>query len=146
MRRPGPGRRRRFRTGRRADNAAVPVGQPASLLAPALVLLVVLFMIPVVYSFYLGLTNLDAGRPDTRCTGTSLASHNLIRLLADHAVLAQSLWLTRIFILADRSSASCVIGLALAMLMQTAVTPLRDRCRSGIVIVAVDDAGRSPRG
>ena len=74
--------------------------QPASLLAPAFVLLIVLFLIPVVYSFYLGFTNLDAGRPDTRCTGASPASHNLSRLLADHAVLAPSLWLTRIFILA----------------------------------------------
>ncbi len=117
--------------GRRADKQRFQWGSLV-LLAPALVLLIVLFIIPVIYSFYLGFTNLELVGPnavDWHFTGLA----NVSRLLADH-VFSLSSWFTLVFILGSVAGV-VLIGLALAVLLQTAVTPLRILA-GGIVIIA----------
>ena len=121
---------------------AVPEGRPAdrerfqwgsiALLAPSMVLLIVLFIIPVVYAFYLGFTNLElVGVNAAYWHFTGLA--NLHQLLSDH-VFRSSVWLTLIFIVGSVVGV-VLIGLALAVLMQTALAPLRILA-GGIVIIA----------
>jgi len=117
--------------GRRADKERFQWGSLA-LLAPSLALLVVLFIIPVVYAFYLGFTNLQLVGPnavDWHFTGTA----NLHQLVSDQ-VFSYSVWLTLIFILGSVAGV-VLIGLALAMLLQTALAPLRILA-GGIVIIA----------
>jgi multiple sugar transport system permease protein len=102
------------------------------LLSPAVALLVILFVIPVAYSVYLGLTDLRLIGPQAvswHFTGTA----NLSRLGSD-TLFRQSLYLTAFFVVGS-ALGSVVIGLALAMLIQ--------RCRAwlrilvgGIVVVA----------
>ncbi len=117
--------------GRRHDAERFQWGSLA-LLAPAAALLVVLFIIPVVYAFYLGFTNLQLvgiNAVDWHFTG----AENLRRLAGDH-VFSYSVELTLVFI-AGSIVGVVVIGLALAMLMQVALAPLRILA-GGIVVVA----------
>jgi multiple sugar transport system permease protein len=127
----GAGHRPALPAGRRADAERFQWGSLA-LLAPSLALLVVLFIIPVVYAFYLGFTNLQLVGPNA-VTWHFTGAANLHRLVSD-TVFSTSVWLTLIFILGSVAGV-VVIGLALAMLIQNALAPLRILA-GGIVIIA----------
>jgi multiple sugar transport system permease protein len=117
--------------GRRADRQRFEWSSLA-LLAPALVLLIVLFLIPVVYSFYLGFTNLRLIGPQAvnwHFTGAD----NVHRLAADDT-FTTSIWLTVVFLVGSVVGA-VAIGLALAMLLERALAPLRILV-GGIVVIA----------
>jgi multiple sugar transport system permease protein len=89
------------------------------LLLPAAVLLVVLFLGPVVYSFYLGLTNLDLVGPTAlhyQFTGL-----DNIRTLLHDAVFHKSLYLTAFFVIGGGVIGATCVGLALAVAMQKAL-------------------------
>jgi multiple sugar transport system permease protein len=127
----GAGARPVLPTGRRADKDRFQWGS-LGLLAPSLALLIVLFIIPVIYAFYLGFTNLQLVGPnavDWHFTGLA----NVHQLLSD-TVFATSVWLTLLFIVGSVVGV-IIIGLALAMLLQTALAPLRILA-GGIVIIA----------
>lgn len=103
-------------TGRRLDRERFQWGS-LTLLLPAIALLVVLFLIPVGYAFFLGFTNLRLVGP------TALSYHftglaNLRQLGSDN-VFPQSIELTAIFV-AGSIVGTVVVGLALAMLMRSA--------------------------
>ena len=107
------------------------------LLLPAVVLLAVLFLGPVVYSFYLGLTNLTLIGPTSHhfsFTGTA----NLSRLIHD-PVFPKSLYLTAIFVVGSGVVGATVLGLVLALAMQRAV-----RAVSGVVGIIVTVAFMLP--
>ena len=108
--------------GRRLDRVRFQLSS-VPLLAPAVVLLVVVFLGPVIYSFYLGLTNLDLIGPTSihyQFTGTA----NLTQLVND-SVFRQSLYLTALFVLGSGVVGATGVGLALALLMRRAVGLLR---------------------
>jgi multiple sugar transport system permease protein len=118
-------------TGRRLDRERFQWGSLA-LIAPSLVLLIGLFLIPVGYAFYLGFTNLRLIGP------TSLHYHftgldNLHRLTSDN-VFPISLKVTVIFV-AGSVIGTVIVGLALAMLMRGAYG-LNRLIVGGAVIVA----------
>src|SRR5947209_14716126 len=118
-------------TGKRLDRERFQWGS-LGLLAPALALLVVLFLIPVAYAFYLGFTNLRLIGPTAlhyHFTGTA----NLTRLGND-TVFPKSLELTALFV-AGSVVGSVLVGLALAMLMRSAYGAMRILV-GGVVIVA----------
>lgn len=122
---------RQIPTGRRLDRERFQWGSLA-LLGPALALLVVLFLIPVGYAFYLGFTNLRLIGPTSlhyHFTGTA----NLTRLGHD-SVFPKSVELTALFVLGSVVG-SVLVGLALAMLMRSAYGVLRIIV-GGVVIVA----------
>ena len=115
--------------GRRLDKARFD-WTSVPLLVPAGALLAVLFLGPVVYSFYLGLTNIALIGPTSRhfsFTGTA----NLTRLIHD-PVFPKSLFVTAIFVVGSGVIGATVLGLVLALAMQRAVRPIR-----GIVGVIV---------
>ncbi|HTH99594.1 MAG TPA: sugar ABC transporter permease [Acidisoma sp.] len=88
------------------------------LLAPAGVLLAVLFLLPVAYAFYLGLTNaslIGVHAQHYWFTGGA----NLRRLWQDRTFW-HSLWLTAVFLFGSSILGVTVIGMALALLMQHA--------------------------
>lgn len=96
------------------------------LLLPAAVLLIGLFLGPIVYSFYLGLTNLKLVGPTAqnhRFTGLD----NIHRLI-DDGVFRESVYLTAIFVIGSGVLLTTVVGLALAVAMQKALV-----ATSGIV-------------
>jgi multiple sugar transport system permease protein len=89
------------------------------LLLPATALLIVLFLGPVVYSFYLGFTNLDLIGPTAlhyQWTGTT----NITQLLHD-TVFHQSLYLTVFFVVGSGLVGATGVGLILALAMQRAL-------------------------
>lgn len=111
-----PGQDREIPTGRRLDRERFQWGS-LTLLAPALLLLVVLFLIPVGYAFFLGFTNLRLVGP------TALSYHftglaNLRQLGSDN-VFPLSVELTAIFV-AGSIVGTVVVGLALSLLMRNA--------------------------
>jgi multiple sugar transport system permease protein len=92
-------------------------------LLPAIALLAVLFIVPVVYAIFLAFTNLQLLGPHAQSfnfTGTA----NLTRMLHD-SVFWHSLLLTAIFVIASGIVAQTALGMALALLMQRALPPLR---------------------
>lgn len=102
------------------------------LLSPAIVLLVVLFLIPAAYAFYLGFTNLHLIGPEAvrwHFTGTE----NLSRMASD-SVFGSSLVLTALFV-GGSVIGTVVIGLGLAMLLMRAPSWLRVVV-GGIVVIA----------
>jgi multiple sugar transport system permease protein len=129
-------------TGPRPGLPAPPAGKRAdrerfqwsslTLLAPSVFLLAVLFVIPVIYAFYLGFTNLELVGPNA-VTWHFTGTQNLHRLGSDPTFFL-SLRLTLIFIIGSIIGV-VVIGLALAVLLQTAVAPLRILV-GGIVVIA----------
>jgi multiple sugar transport system permease protein len=126
-----PGSRREIPTGRRLDRERFQWGS-ITLLLPALVLLVVLFLIPVGYAFFLGFTNLRLVGPTAlnyQFTGTA----NLHQL-ANDSVFPASVKLTAIFV-AGSVIGTVIVGLALAMLMRNAHGLIRVIV-GGVVIVA----------
>lgn len=88
------------------------------LLTPAALLLLLLFLAPVAYAFYLGLTNVTlAGIHAERYWFTGAA--NLRRLWPDTSFW-QSLWLTAVFLFGASVVGVTLVGLGLAVLMQHA--------------------------
>jgi multiple sugar transport system permease protein len=101
------------------------------LLTPAFLLLVVLFLIPVGYAVYLGLTNITLiGVNATSWSFTGLS--NLQRLVGDSTFLP-SVAITAIF-LGGSVVGVVVLGLGLALLLQRGYRPVRIVV-GGIVVV-----------
>ena len=103
------------------------------LLLPAALLLLVLFIAPVAYAFYLGLTNISLIGPTARHFRFTGAT-NLVRLVHDE-LFWRSLQLTAIFLLGSAVVGVTLVGMVLALLMQSAVAWLRITV-GAIVVVA----------
>lgn len=116
-----PGQGREIPTGRRLDRERFHWGS-LTLLLPALLLLVVLFLIPVGYAFFLGFTNLRLVGP-TALTYHFTGLANL-RQLGSDSVFPQSVELTAIFV-AGSVVGTVIVGLGLALLMRNANGPIR---------------------
>jgi multiple sugar transport system permease protein len=102
-------------------------------LTPALALLGLLFVFPVLYATYLGFTNLalvGSRSRDYSFTGIE----NVTRMLGDY-VFIKSSWLTLIFVVGSAIIGQSVLGMAIALLLRRAVVPVRLVVGS-IVIVA----------
>jgi multiple sugar transport system permease protein len=103
------------------------------LLAPAAVLLLVLFVGPVAFAFYLGLTNISLVGPTAlHYQFTGLV--NLRKLMNDE-VFWDSLRITGIFLAVSAIFGVTVVGMVLAVLIQHAVAWLRIAV-GAIVVVA----------
>ena len=92
-------------------------------LSPATLILFLLFLAPVGYSFYLGLTNLQLIGPNStnfRFTGT----FNIRAMLRDMEFY-HSLWVTMLFVVGSGAIGSTIGGLVLAMLIQVGTPFLR---------------------
>jgi multiple sugar transport system permease protein len=123
--------RQEIPTGRRLDHERFQWGS-LGLLLPALALLIVLFLIPVGYAFFLGFTNLRLVGPTSlnyQFTGTQ----NLHQLVND-TVFPKSVWLTAIFV-GGSVVGTVIVGLALALLMRSAYGIVRVIV-GGVVVVA----------
>jgi multiple sugar transport system permease protein len=86
-------------------------------MSPAGLLLLFLFVIPIGYSFYLGLTNLQLIGPNSihyRFTGLT----NIWAMFRDREFY-HSLWVTLLFVVGSGAVGSTIAGLALAMLIQS---------------------------
>ena len=117
--------------GRRLDTERLQWGSLV-LLFPAVALLVVLFLIPIGYSFYIGLTNLRLLGPTSihyQFTGLT----NVYQLARD-SLFPNSLELTALFVLGSVAG-TVVMGLVLAMLMQRSNTLVRIAV-GGVVVLA----------
>jgi multiple sugar transport system permease protein len=102
-------------------------------LTPALALLGLLFVFPVLYATYLGFTNLAlVGSRSRDYSFTGL--ENVTRMLGDY-VFVKSSWLTLIFVVGSAIIGQSVLGMAIALLLRRAVVPVRLIVGS-IVIVA----------
>jgi multiple sugar transport system permease protein len=91
-----------------------PIG--LALLLPAMLLVAVLFVAPICYAFYLGLTNITligATAINFRFTGSA----NIVRLFHDR-LFWESVKLTAIFIGCSSVIGSTTVGMALAVLMR----------------------------
>lgn len=102
------------------------------LLAPALGLLAVLFLVPLAFAIYLGLTNLTLLGPTSVHWGFS-GTTNLMRLKTDSEFWS-SLWTTTYFITGSIIGV-VVLGYVLASLLQRASTIMRVIV-GGIAVVA----------
>ena len=102
------------------------------LLTPALGLLAVLFLVPMAFAVYLGLTNLTLLGPTSIHWGYS-GMENLIRLKGDTEFWS-SLWTTAFFIIGSIAGV-VVLGYGLASLLMRATTWLRVVV-GGVVVVA----------
>lgn len=103
-----------------------------ALMTPAFGLLIVLFLIPMGYAVYLGLTNLTLIGPDAVKWGFT-GTQNLIRLKGDTEFWS-SLWVTGFFI-AGSIVGVIVVGYCLASLLMRA-RPLMRIIVGGIVVIA----------
>lgn len=103
-----------------------------ALLTPAFALLIVLFLIPMGYAIYLGLTNLTLVGPTAIHWGFT-GTQNLIRLKSDTEFWS-SLWVTGIFIVGSIVGV-IVVGYGLASLLMRA-KPWMRIVVGGIVVVA----------
>ena len=101
------------------------------LLSPALVLLLVLFLIPAVYAAYLGLTNLRLIGPQA-VNWTFTGPANLQRLASD-ATFSLSTWLTVLFVVGSVIGV-IVIALALSLLLQIATKTMQIAVGAVVVI------------
>ena len=126
--RAAPGPRRRSRTGAalRALRRMIP-------LAPAVVLLAVFLLGPIVYSLYGSLTNralsgYKAARPQL------VGLDNYAALLSDSTFL-KSVVLTAVFVLASAIIGQNVLGMLLAVLMRHCARPISSLV-GGLVVVA----------
>jgi multiple sugar transport system permease protein len=117
----------------RAEDSRTPVGPRLDkarmswtsipLLSPAFILLAVLFIGPVVFSIYLGFTNLQLVGPHSlyyQVTGTE----NLSRLVHD-TTFRQSIVLTLVFVLGSAVIGATVLGFVLALAMQSSLALIR---------------------
>ena len=90
-----------------------------AMLAPGLALMLVLFIGPVVYAFYIGFTNLAlVGSRSRDYSFTGL--ENFTRMLGDY-VFVKSSWLTIIFVVGSAIVGQTVLGMALAILLRNAL-------------------------
>ena len=118
-------------TGRRLDKERYQWGS-LGLLLPALALLAVLFLIPVGYAFYLGLTDLKLVGPTAlnyHFTGLS----NVRQLISD-TVFMESLGLTALFV-GGSVIGVVIVSLGLALLMRAANAFVRVMT-GGVVVTA----------
>ncbi len=102
------------------------------MLAPALALLGLLFIFPVLYACYLGFTNLElvgSRSHDYAFTGLE----NVTRMLNDY-VFVQSSWLTIVFVVGSAIIGQSVLGMALALLLRAAVPPIRVVVASIVIV------------
>lgn len=105
------------------------------MLAPALALLGLLFIFPVLYATYLGFTNLElVGSRSHDYSFTGL--ENVTRMLGDY-VFVQSTWLTVVFVVGSAIIGQSVLGMALALLLRKAVLPVRAVVGSVVIIAWV---------
>jgi multiple sugar transport system permease protein len=98
-------------------------GTSLLLIVPAAILLIGLFIYPVVYSMYLGFTNLQLIGPNSvhyRFTGWQ----NVQFLLSD-MVFYRSIWLTLIFVVGSGAIGTTILGLVMAIAFQNAVGIIR---------------------
>ncbi len=103
------------------------------MLGPALALLGVLFVFPVLYACYLGFTNLAlVGSRSRDYSFTGL--ENVGRMLGDY-VFIKSSWLTILFVVGSAIVGQTVLGMALAILLRQAHFSIRAIVGS-VVIVA----------
>lgn len=103
-----------------------------ALLTPAFALLIVLFLIPMGYAIYLGLTNLTLIGPTAIHWGFT-GTQNLVRLKSDTEFWS-SLWVTAIFIVGSIVGV-IVVGYGLASLLMRA-RPWMRIIVGGIVVIA----------
>ena len=103
-----------------------------ALLSPAFILLIVLFLIPMAYAIYLGLTNLTLVGPDALKWGFT-GTQNLVRLKEDSEFWS-SLRITGIFIVGSIVGV-IVVGYGLASLLMRARAFMRIVV-GGIVVIA----------
>ncbi|MEN5073155.1 sugar ABC transporter permease [Isoptericola cucumis] len=92
-------------------------------LAPAVVLLALVRLGPVLWSFYGSFTNAALTGP-AAANPEFVGFENYANLLADPD-FPKSLWLTVLFVVASAIVGQNVLGLSLAMLMRSAVAPVR---------------------
>ena len=105
----------------------------AVMLLPALALLGLLFVFPVIYAGYLGFTNLElVGSRSRDYSFTGL--DNVVRMLGDF-VFVKSSQLTIIFVVGSAIIGQSVLGMVLALLLRRALLPIR-AVVGAIVIVA----------
>jgi multiple sugar transport system permease protein len=103
------------------------------MLAPALALMGLLFVAPVLYACYLGFTNLAlVGSRSRDYTFTGL--DNVTRMLGDY-VFVNSAWLTIVFVVGSAIIGQSVLGMVLAILLRNAHVSIRAVVGS-VVIVA----------
>ncbi len=117
-------------TGRRKDRARFQWGSLV-LLAPAIVLLLGLFIYPAAYAFYLGFTNLRLIGPTAvhyQFTGTA----NLQTLVHD-GVLWNSMWITAVFV-GGSVVGAVILGMVLALALRTATRSVRV-VAGGVIVV-----------
>src|SRR5579884_617615 len=108
--------------GRRQDRVRFQLNS-IPLLLPAVLLLVLLFLGPVIYSFYLGFTNLDLiGPTSLHWHFTGLAN---VKQLGHDTVFHQSLYLTAYFVLGSGVVGATGVGLILALAMERAIGGIR---------------------
>src|SRR5579863_2665243 len=103
-----------------------------ALMAPAFGLLAVLFLVPMGFAVYLGLTNLTLVGPTAVKWGYT-GTQNLVRLKGD-TTFWSSLWVTGIFIVGSVVGV-VVVGYVLASLLMRAHSVMR-MIVGGIVVVA----------
>jgi multiple sugar transport system permease protein len=103
------------------------------MLGPGIALLLVLFVGPVLYAFYIGFTNLAlVGSRSRDYSFTGL--ENITRMFGDY-VFIKSSWLTLVFVVGSAIVGQSVLGMLLAILLRNALVPIRAVVGS-IVIVA----------
>src|SRR5256885_14548192 len=105
------------------------------MLAPAVALLGVLFLGPVLYAFYTGFTTLAlVGSRSRDYSFTGL--ENVTRMLGDY-VFIKSSWLTILFVVGSAIVGQSVLGMLLAILLRNAVLPVRAVVGSVVVVAWV---------
>src|SRR5256885_11158731 len=105
------------------------------MLAPAIALLVMRSMGPVLYAFYIGFTNLAlVGSRSRDYSFTGL--ENVTRMLGDY-VFVNGSWLTIIFVVGSAIIGQSVLGMLLAILLRRAVLPVRAVVGSVVVVAWV---------
>ncbi|WP_277209454.1 carbohydrate ABC transporter permease [Isoptericola croceus] len=92
-------------------------------LVPAVVLLALFMLGPVVWSFYGSFTNAALTGPNA-ADPEWVGLDNYVRLLSD-PTFPQALWLTVLFVVASAVVGQNIAGLGLAMLMRSALAPVR---------------------
>jgi multiple sugar transport system permease protein len=105
------------------------------LLTPSTVILLLLFIGPLAYAFYLGFTNMELIGPRSQhysFTGTA----NIVRMVHDSS-LHRSLLLTIIFLMGSAIIGQSVLGMALALLMQPALRLVRLSVGAVIIVAWV---------
>jgi len=121
--------KRRRHDSKRFQWSAIP------LLAPSALLLLVLFLLPVAYSFYLGLTNLQLIGPHS--VNYFFTGFWNIHLLLNDPNFWRSVWLTFVFVVGSGAIGSSVVGLTLALCMQRANPALRSVVGAIVVLGTV---------